>query len=94
MSSNCYKDCFILRNRDNEEFFINAYDGSERDKMMVDISKRIYFEDWDDAFAIVDIYYRGRQIEYTGWQPEMLFQYEYVDTGDLAWEGRFPQWHH
>jgi hypothetical protein len=24
----------------------------------------------------------------------MLFQYEYVETGDLAWEGSFPQWNH
>lgn len=94
MTSTYYKDCFILRDRDDGEILIKAYDGSERDKMMVDISQHICFEDCDDTFAIVAIYYRGRQIEYTGWQPNMLLQYEYVETGDLAWEGSFPQWDH
>lgn len=87
-----FSNCVILKNREDGEITIKAYEDNQQ--MMRDVSKVICFSDCDDIFWIVKIIFNGREIEYTGWMPQMRYRYRYVDTGDLAWEESFPQWEH
>ena len=89
-----YSDCYILKDTKDGEVIVKAFDKKHREIMMREVSKHICFNDCDDTFEIFKIIYRGREIRYSGWLPNMEMQYEYVDTGDYAWSECFPQWDH
>lgn len=89
-----YTNCFVLVDREDGEVVIRAYTDDRRDKMMCDVSKIICFSDCDDTYMVTSIIYRGREINYTGWQPGMVMSYEYTATGDEAWSGVFENWEH
>ena len=89
-----YKNCVILRDKENGEITIKSYSDDDADVMMCDISKVICFSDCDDMWDVIKIVYMGQEVEYTGWQPGMVMSYEYTETGDEAWSGCFPQWNH
>jgi hypothetical protein len=56
------------------------------------VSKRIAFDDLADE-TVQKIYYRGKEVEYAGWQPGM--KYEYIDLeGNTIWVGEYPEWDH
>ena len=60
--------------------------------MMYQVAKMICFSDCSDE-RVTKIVYRGREIEYSGWQPGMVM--EFVDSnGEVAWGGCFEQWDH
>ena len=40
------------------------------------------------------IVYHGREVEYVGWQPNMVYEFVYKETSDVAWTGSFPNWCH
>lgn len=89
-----YSNCYILRNREDGEIMVKSYDKEQSEVMMRDVSKHICFFDCDDIYEVIKIVYKGREVEYTGWQPGMVMSYEYTETGDEAWSGCFPQWDH
>ena len=89
-----YKNCVILRDKEDGEITIKSYSDDDADVMMCDISKVICFSDCDDMWDVIKIVYMGQEVEYTGWQPGMVMSYEYTETGDEAWSGCFPQWNH
>ena len=89
-----YKNCVILRSKEDGEITIKSYSDDDADVMMRDVSKVICFSDCDDMWDVIKIVYMGREVEYTGWQPGMVMSYEYTETGDEAWSGCFPQWNH
>ena len=51
------------------------------------------FNDCTDE-EIVLIVHKGHELEYVGWQPDMLFEYKDKMTGETVWEGYFPSWDH
>ena len=89
-----YKNCVILRDKEDGEITIKSYSDDDADVMMRDVSKVICFSDCDDTWDVIKIVYMGQEVEYTGWQPGMVMSYEYTETGDEAWSGCFPQWDH
>ena len=56
------------------------------------VSRRICFDDLDDT-TVQKIYYKGKEIEYAGWQPCMKFEYKDLD-GNTVWVGYFEHWDH
>lgn len=89
-----YSNCVILRDTEDGEVTIKAYDDNRSNEMMRDVSKIICFSDCDDMWDIIKIIYHGREVEYDGWQPGMVMSYSFKETGDEAWTGRFPRWDH
>ena len=89
-----FSNCVVLKNREDGEVTVKAYDADKQNTMMRDVSSLICFSDCDDTFWVVKIIFNGREVEYVGWMPQMRYRYRYVDTGDLAWEQSFPQWDH
>ena len=89
-----YKNCVILRDKEDGEITVKSYSDDDADVMMCDISKVICFSDCDDMWDVIKIVYMGREVEYGGWRPGMVMSYEYIETGDEAWSGCFPHWDH
>ena len=89
-----FSNCVILKNREDGEITVKAYEDDKQDIMMRDVSSLICFSDCDDTFEIVKIIFNGREVRYVGWMPLMRYRYRYVDTDDIAWEQSFMQWNH
>lgn len=56
------------------------------------VSRRIAFDDLDDI-TVQKIFYKGKEVEYMGWQPGMKYEYKDLD-GNTVWVGEFPEWDH
>ncbi len=69
-----------------------AYGEIDMDKFFYKVSNRIAFDDCNDE-SVVKIYFRGKEVEYAGWQPGMKFEYTDLD-GNTIWVGDFPNWDH
>lgn len=89
-----FSNCVVLKNREDGEVIVKAYEDDKQNTMMRDVSSLICFSDCDDTFEVVKIIFNGREVEYVGWMPLMRYRYRYVATGDLAWEESFMQWDH
>ena len=89
-----FKNCVILRDTEDGEISVKAYNDEDCHVMMRDVSNIICFSDCDPTVDVVKIIYCGREVEYCGWRPGMVMEYQYVETGDEAWSGCFPQWDH
>lgn len=63
------------------------------DDMMRKICQMICFSDCTEE-CIDKIVYRGKELEYVGWQPDMVFTFLDKKTKEVAWEGCFPDWSH
>jgi hypothetical protein len=88
-----YNNTFIIV-RNSEETYVSTYDDSiDMDKFFYEVSKRIAFSDCADE-TVLFICWRGHEIEYFGWQPNM--RYEFIDLNDckVIWVGDFPEWDH
>lgn len=68
-----------------------VYDKIDMDKFFYEISKRIAFGDCSGE-EVTEIYWKGKKIEYLGWQPRM--QFEYKDSEKAIWFGQFENWDH
>lgn len=89
-----YKNAYILRDTEDGEIIVKSYDNEKSEKMMRDVSKHICFSDCDGTYEVIKIVYHGREVEYAGWLPNMVFRYDYVDTGDVAWAETHQEWDH
>ncbi len=85
---------YTLQDREDGEVIVKCFEPEEKNIMMREVSKHICFSDCDDTFAVTNIIYGGREVEYDGWRPGMVMSYSYKETGDEAWSGCFPQWDH
>ena len=63
----------------------------DMDKFFYEVSNIIAFADCTN-FTITDIRWRGKKVEYKGWQPNMVF--EYTIDGETIWIGQFENWDH
>jgi hypothetical protein len=68
------------------------FHGTDMDQFFYSVSKRIAFDDINEE-TVQKIYFRGKEVEYAGWQPGMKFEYTTLD-GNTVWVGYFPEWDH
>ena len=64
----------------------------DMDKFFCKVSKRIAFDDVN-CETVQKIYFRGKEVEYAGWQPCMKMEYKTL-YGETVWVGYFPEWDH
>ena len=69
---------------------VYGYDNTNA--FFTDVSKRIAFDDYSGE-TVQKIFYKGKEVEYAGWQPCMKFEYKDLD-GNIVWVGEFPEWDH
>ena len=63
-----------------------------KDFFFTKVSQRICFDDLYDS-TVHKIFYKGKEVEYAGWQPGMKFEYKDLD-GNTVWVGYFEHWDH
>lgn len=83
---------FYIYNDNEGIAHIVTYDKIDMDKFFCEISKRIAFDDCTNE-EVVAIYWKGKEVEYAGWQPMMVYEYKRPD-GVTVWLGEFPEWNH
>ena len=62
------------------------------DRFFTAVSEKICFDDLDNS-VMQKIYYKGKEVRYTGWQSKMVYEYKDLD-GNTVWLGNFPEWDH
>lgn len=73
--------------------YTQTFDGQTSvDFFFTKVSQRICFDDLTDE-TVQKIYYKGKEVEYAGWQPGMKYEYKDLD-GNTVWVGYFPEWDH
>ena len=80
-----YTDCY-------GEYHTEAFGEITEDAFFTRVSKKICFDDLDDS-TVHKIFYKGKEVEYAGWQPGMKFEYKDLD-GNSVWVGYFEHWDH
>lgn len=74
-----------------EDYHNTANYGENGDNMMVVICRQLHFKEMPDM-EIDDIVYNGRRIKYFGRQPGNVYEFRDIETGEMAWWGKFPNW--
>jgi hypothetical protein len=70
-----------------------TFDGDvEANQFFTDVSYRIAFDDCSGE-TVQKIYFKGKEVEYVGWQQGMKFEYKDLD-GNTVWVGVFEHWDH
>lgn len=82
---------YIYTDEDGEIHDI-VYGYNDTDKFFTDVSHRIAFDDCSGE-TVHKIFYKGKEIEYVGWQSGMKFEYKNLD-GETIWLGYFTHWEH
>lgn len=77
---------------ENGEIHDVVYGYDSINEFFTDVSYRIAFDDCSGE-TVQKIYYKGKEIEYAGWQQGMKFEYKDLD-GNTVWVGVFEQWDH
>jgi hypothetical protein len=77
---------------ENGECHDVVYGYDDINAFFADVSHRIAFDDCTDE-TVHKIYYKGKEIQYVGWQSGMKFEYKDLD-GDTVWVGVFEHWDH
>ena len=69
-----------------------TYGTIDMDIFFCKVSNKIAFDDITNE-TMQKIYFRGKEVNYVGWQPGMRF--EYTDLkGNTIWIGTFKDWDH
>lgn len=59
------------------------------------LAAKIYnWSDCDDTYRIDKIVCDGVELEYTGWQPGMVFEFREVESEKIVWSMCKPEWDH
>ena len=90
------RNYYVYRFEDEpEEFYVKSFHSSEIDKMMKKVSEFYAFSDCMDGDQTIDeICMNGRQVRYAGWEPDMVYTFIDVKTGEVVWQAAFPEWDH
>lgn len=79
--------------RDGEGILINKfYPHITAHQFFSEISRRIAFSDCSNEEVLI-IIWQGKEVEYVGWRPNMVFEYKDLD-GNVVWDGKFEHLDH
>lgn len=85
-------DYYFEEEFDDNERFIVFFDTAE--EMFYEAARFYAFNDLDTGMRITKISCEGALCHYTGYQPDMVIEFAYNESGEIIWSGQFPQWDH
>ena len=91
-----YDENTYIKLRDNEtgEFEYRYFEKGDVGALCYKASQMYAWSDCDDTYSIVEIMCDGRELEYVGWQPGMLFEYRDVESGEIVASAEHWEWNH
>jgi hypothetical protein len=88
------KNTYIkLVDRETGEVVMKYFEKGDVGALCYKASQYYAWSDCDDTYRIEEIMCDGRELEYVGWQPCMLFEFV-NENGDVVYSAEFPQWDH
>lgn len=85
-------DYFYEEEFDDNERYLVFFD--TKDELFYELAKIYAFDDLDTGMRVTEIICEGMLCHYTGWQPDMVIEFAYNESGEVIWSGQFPQWDH
>jgi hypothetical protein len=83
-----------LRDRGTGEIEYRHFEQGDVGALCYKASQFYAWSDCDDTYEIVEIMCDGKELDYVGWRPGMLFEFYEVDTGKTVYSAEFPEWDH
>lgn len=77
---------------DDGEKYITFFD--TKDELFYELAKIYAFDDLDIGMGVTEIICEGSNCYYRGWQPDMVIEFAYEESGETVWSGQFPEWDH
>ena len=94
------KDSFLDKNtyiklvdRETGEVVMKYFEKGDVGALCYKASQFYAWSDCDDTYRIDEIMCDGRELEYIGWQPGMLFEFV-DDDGTIVYSAKFMCWDH
>ena len=88
----CLTPSWYVYTDEDGEFHDVVYGYDNVNAFFTDVSYRIAFDDCSGE-TVHKIYYKGKEVEYVGWQLGMKYEYKDLD-GNTVWVGVFEHWDH
>ena len=83
-----------LVDRETGEVVMKYFEKGDVGALCYKASQFYAWADCDDTYEIVEIMCDGRELEYLGWQPGMLFEYRDVESGEIVSSAEHWEWEH
>ena len=83
-----------LRDRETGAIEMKYFEQGDVGALCYKASQFYAWSDCDDTYEIVEIMCDGRELEYVGWQPGMLFEYRDVESGEIVSSAEHWEWEH
>ena len=88
------KNTYIkLVDRETGEVVMKYFEKGDVGALCYKAAQYYAWADCDDTYRIEEIMCDGRELEYVGWQPGMLFEFESEDGG-IVYSANHMQWEH
>ena len=94
---NAYKDpntYIALKDKESGEIEKRYFEASDINGLCYKAAQFYAWRDCDDTYDIVEIMWAGHPVEYLGWQPDMLFEFRDIESGEILYSAYFPEWDH
>ena len=98
---NALKDTYLDKNtyiklvdRETGEVVMKYFEKGDVGALCYKASQFYAWSDCDDTYRIEEIMCDGRELEYVGWQPGMLFEYRDVESGEIVASAEHWEWDH
>ena len=89
------KNTYIkLIDRETGEVVMKYFERGDVGALCYKASQFYAWDDCDDTYRIEEIICDGRELEYVGWQPCMLFEFKDLVTGEIVYSAEHMQWDH
>ena len=89
------KNTYIkLRDRETGEIVMKYFEKGDIGALCYEASQFYAFDDLDDTYYVDSIWCDGKELEYLGWQPNMLFEFCDKETREIVYSASFPMWDH
>jgi hypothetical protein len=83
-----------LVDRETGEVVMKYFEKGDVGALCYKASQYYAWSDCDDTYRIEEIMCDGRELEYVGWQPCMLFEYRDVESGEIVASAEHWEWDH
>ena len=89
------KNTYIkLIDRETGDIVMKYFEKGDVGALCYKASQFYAWADCDDTYRIDEIVCDGRELEYVGWQPCMLFEYRDVESGEIVSSAEHWEWDH
>ena len=93
--SYCDENTYIkLVDHETGEVVMKYFEKGDIGALCYRASQFYAWADCDNTYRIDEIMCDGRELEYVGWQPCMLFEYRDVESGEIVSSAEHWEWDH